>query len=138
MHKIFEESTLQLCSLWPDHFNKFLLDSKKMNCAIGIIFVLRVIKWNAQFRNSLNWIAKFWINTFGFSQWRWKNPWTNVKISIANAEQIRFKDTADNPYFFKNVIRNPKPMKIMTWTSWNTKKRKNKTKVININWCLHG
>lgn len=31
-----------------------------------------------------------------------------------------FRDTALNPYFFKKVIKKPKPMKIMTWTSWNT------------------
>ena len=30
-------------------------------------------------------------------------------------------DTAPNPYFFKNVIRKPKPMKIITCTSWNAK-----------------
>ena len=42
---------------------------------------------------------------------------------MARAEQIRLRDTAESPYFFRNVIRNPKPIKIITWTSWKTTKR---------------
>ena len=36
---------------------------------------------------------------------------------IANADINMFRETAESPYLFKNVIRNPKPMKIITWTS---------------------
>lgn len=43
---------------------------------------------------------------------------------MARAEQIRLRDTADNPYFLRKVIRNPNPMKIITWTSWNTENSK--------------
>ena len=43
-----------------------------------------------------------------------------VKISMARAEQIMLRETADSPYFLRKVIRKPKPMKIITWTSWNT------------------
>ena len=49
-----------------------------------------------------------------------KNPKTSVKTSIARAEHIRLRETAERPYFFRKVIRKPNPMKIMTWTSWNT------------------
>ena len=41
---------------------------------------------------------------------------------MARAEQMRLSETADSPYFFRNVIKNPKPIKIITWTSWNTEK----------------
>ncbi|TNN76160.1 hypothetical protein EYF80_013691 [Liparis tanakae] len=36
------------------------------------------------------------------------------------AARSKLMPTLLNPYLFRNVIRNPKPMKIMTWTSWNT------------------
>lgn len=36
------------------------------------------------------------------------------------AARSKLKPTLLKPYLFRNVIRNPKPMKIMTWTSWNT------------------
>lgn len=31
--------------------------------------------------------------------------------------------TAEYPYFFRKVIRNPNPMNIITWTFWNTVKK---------------
>ena len=36
------------------------------------------------------------------------------------AAHIMLSETALSPYFFRKVIKKPKPMKIMTWTSWNT------------------
>ena len=35
-------------------------------------------------------------------------------------KQTVLRDTAVRPYFFKKVIKNPNPIKIITWTSWNT------------------
>ena len=52
---------------------------------------------------------------------------------MARAAQIMFRDTAERPYFFRKVIRKPKPMNIMTWTSWNTEaERKVLAREINI------
>ena len=39
---------------------------------------------------------------------------------MESAEMSMLSDTADRPYFFRKVIRKPNPMKIITWTSWNT------------------
>ena len=36
---------------------------------------------------------------------------------IEKADINMFNEMADSPYLFRNVIRNPKPMKIITWTS---------------------
>lgn len=36
------------------------------------------------------------------------------------AASSRLTPTLLNPYFLRNVMRKPKPMKIITWTSWNT------------------
>ena len=33
---------------------------------------------------------------------------------------IMLSETAESPYFLRKVMRKPKPMKIITWTSWNT------------------
>ena len=43
-----------------------------------------------------------------------------VKTSMARAERSMLRETADRPYFFRKVIRKPKPRKIITCTSWNT------------------
>ena len=32
----------------------------------------------------------------------------------------KFKPTDENVYFFRKVIKNPMPIKIITWTSWKT------------------
>ena len=37
---------------------------------------------------------------------------------------MKLRPTALRPYLFKNIIRKPKPIKIMTCTSWNTAKEK--------------
>ena len=47
-----------------------------------------------------------------------------VKTSMARAERSMLRETADRPYFFRKVIRKPKPRKIITWTSWNTDTRR--------------
>merc|ERR1719239_5330 len=49
----------------------------------------------------------------------WKKPYTRVNTSMATAERSMLRETAERPYLFRNVIRKPKPMKIITWTSWN-------------------
>lgn len=36
------------------------------------------------------------------------------------AARSRLMPTLLNPYRLRKVMRNPNPMKIMTWTSWNT------------------
>ena len=36
------------------------------------------------------------------------------------AARRKFIPTAEKPYFFRNVIRNPNPTNIITFTSWNT------------------
>lgn len=38
------------------------------------------------------------------------------------AASSRLTPTLLKPYRLRNVMRNPKPMKIMTWTSWNTER----------------
>lgn len=40
------------------------------------------------------------------------------------AARSRLTPTLLNPYRFRKVMRKPKPMKIMTWTSWNTAERR--------------
>lgn len=40
------------------------------------------------------------------------------------AARSKLTPTLLNPYLFRKVIRKPKPMKIMTWTSWNTAGRR--------------
>ena len=50
----------------------------------------------------------------------WKKPMTSVAHCRESTAHIMFRDTAERPYFLRNVIRKPKPMKIITWTSWNT------------------
>lgn len=54
-------------------------------------------------------------------------PWSRCQMPCMRRPHCRPKaarskltPTLLNPYLFRKVIRNPKPMKIMTWTSWNT------------------
>lgn len=47
---------------------------------------------------------------------------------MANDATKKLNPTALNPYFLRNVIKNPKPTNIITWISWNTEMRK-KTKI---------
>ena len=42
------------------------------------------------------------------------HPWMEMTAMSMLSE------TAERPYFFRKVIRKPKPMKIITCTSWNT------------------
>ena len=49
-----------------------------------------------------------------------RNPPANVAHCNTNDATRKLKPRLLNPYFFKNVIKNPKPMNIITCTSWNT------------------
>lgn len=55
----------------------------------------------------------------------WCMPWKNPCISVAHcrekAAMRKLNPTLLNPYRCRNVIRNPKPTKIITWTSWKPK-----------------
>jgi len=52
-----------------------------------------------------------------FPSWRWKKPIVRVAHWRQTTAQSMFRETALRPYFFRNVIRKPKPMKIITCTS---------------------
>ena len=43
---------------------------------------------------------------------------------IDGTEDSLMESRPDETHLFKNVMRKPKPMKIITWTSWNTEKGK--------------
>lgn len=54
-------------------------------------------------------------------------PWSRCQMPCMRrphcrpkAARSRLTPTLLNPYRFRKVMRKPKPMKIMTWTSWNT------------------
>lgn len=54
-------------------------------------------------------------------------PWSKCQMPCMRrphcrpkAARSRLTPTLLNPYRFRKVMRKPKPMKIMTWTSWNT------------------
>lgn len=54
-------------------------------------------------------------------------PWSKCQMPCMRkphcrpkAARSRLMPTLLNPYRFRKVMRKPKPMKIMTWTSWNT------------------
>ena len=58
--------------------------------------------------------------TSTYPWWRWKNPFTRMAHWMDRLAIRKLNPTAPNPYFFRKVMRKPKPMKIITWTSWNT------------------
>ena len=46
--------------------------------------------------------------------------WTRTCHWMQKAAMSMLRERAERPYFFRKVIRNPIPMKIIVWTSWNT------------------
>ncbi len=61
--------------------------------------------------------------------WRCRKPPKSIAHCRTNAATNMFKPIAPNPYFLRNVIRKPKPMNIITCTSWNTGNTENGEKV---------
>ena len=52
-----------------------------------------------------------------------KKPLNSMCHWSTKAAMTMLSPTAENPYRRRNVMRNPKPMKIITCTSWNTTRR---------------
>lgn len=48
----------------------------------------------------------------------WKKPCIRVAHCREKAAIRKLKPTLPKPYFCRKVMRKPKPMKIITWTSW--------------------
>ena len=77
----------------------------------------------SKFRVTSNWIY-FSTETLIFPLSMCQKPCMSRPHCRPKAAKSRLTPTLLKPYLFRKVIRKPNPMKIITWTSWNTGDRR--------------
>ena len=59
-------------------------------------------------------VSQWYQSLVGSAQLGWKKPLTRTAHSMVTAEHNMLRETAERPYFFRKVIKKPKPIKILS------------------------